>query len=49
MNSRQVPRNAQQQETQLDIYQQLILNDPVLWSITKVTRQKTCIEVNVLK
>src|SRR5229473_1229638 len=30
-NSQQVPRNAQQ----------LILNDPVLWSIIKVTHQKT--------
>lgn len=30
-NSRQVPQNAQQ----------LILNDPVLWGIIKITRQKT--------
>ena len=41
MNSWPVPRIAQEQGTQSDIHQQLILYDPVLWGILKVTRQKT--------
>jgi len=41
MSSRPISRNSQQQEIQFDIDRQLILYDPVLRGIFKVTRQKT--------